>query len=196
METSPEPPGEGRWIIYQSQERPSWMYIQTVYNKVQTTENIQEQEGNIKLCQKTSKKASKVLESDSLDGWNQDKLVSERWKRKEQLRIQSSTSCVQHGGGRVMAANGTANSCLLIMWLLTEVSGWILRCIGLNSLLTFSQMLQNWEDGASQCRCIMILNVRCRKLKTLRNQRNKVFFNGRSQSPDLNPTEQLFSYWR
>ena len=63
-------------------------------------------------------------------------------KRKEQLRIQSSTSCVQHGGGRVMAANGTANSCLLIMWLLTEASGWILGRIGLYPLLTSRQTLE------------------------------------------------------
>lgn len=48
--------------------------IKRFYSKVQSTANIQEQEGIDFDWKHLFKKASKILESGSLDGWNQDKL--------------------------------------------------------------------------------------------------------------------------
>lgn len=45
--------------------------------------------------------------------------------------------------------------CVLMVWLLTEVTDWMLKCTGLYSLHIFSQMLNNWLDGASYCKMIM-----------------------------------------
>lgn len=80
----------------------------------------------------------------SLDTWNQDKLGLEWWEeksveeKKEQLMIQSTRPCVKHGGGSWQLLKLT-HWCLIFMWPVTELQEWILRCIGLESQLTFSQ---------------------------------------------------------
>lgn len=43
---------------------------------------------------------------------------------------------------------------LLVMSLLIEAAWWILKCTGQCSLLSLTQMLENWLDSALQCRWI------------------------------------------
>ena len=81
-----------------NQETDSWMQIQKVYNKLQITGNIQEQESQIQCL----KKASHVLESYSLDTWNQDKRKKKRRRKGAAHNPKHTTSCVKHGGGSII----------------------------------------------------------------------------------------------
>ena len=99
-------------------------------------------------------KASKVLESDSLDRWNQDKIESKWWKMKSlekerKLIIQS----IQHHISKIVKAALWHEYVWLPMeqahwlcycWQRSEVARWILRCIGRYSLLIFSQIIKKW----------------------------------------------------
>ena len=92
------------------------------------------------------RKASQVLESDLLDGGNRDKLVSED-KSLEKERNSRWSKAAHHVSNMVETGSWhgyvqlptEAYCCLLMMWLLMGASGWIMRCIGLYLLLTFSQ---------------------------------------------------------
>lgn len=79
---------------------------------------------------------------------------------KEELVVQSSSDDVSN---MVVAVLGLqmkqAHWCFLMMWQLAEVPRWILRCMGLNSLLKFIQNLLNWQSSASQYSWIMSLNI-------------------------------------
>ena len=53
---------------------------------LQQTGNIQKHEGQIRIHQKTSKKASQVLESNSSEGKNKDKLMNDEKSLERERR--------------------------------------------------------------------------------------------------------------
>lgn len=79
----------------------------------------------------------------TLRNWNNR--LGKVWRRGDIAHdLKQTTSSVKHGGGNVMAQACTTVSgagSLLIMWLLIEAKGWIVRYTELYSLLRFSQML-------------------------------------------------------
>ena len=75
---------------------------------MQITANVQEQKGRKRVCQKTSKKASRALESDSLGRRNPGKLVWDQQGEKSLVKdendgLKCSTSSVKRDGGSFMA---------------------------------------------------------------------------------------------
>ena len=86
---SQEYSGEGRRVIVQicNQEMPSWRWIQRLYSNKQKSQN----KFSRKIPKKNKIKASRVLDLDSLDRWNQDQLVSE-WREEKSLEKDGNNS--------------------------------------------------------------------------------------------------------
>lgn len=104
---------------------------------MQTTGNIHEQECQSRLCQKTSNKPSKLLQPEI-------NLYQNDVKRKSlEKEMNSWWSKAAHPGPNMAEAvlwdvwlpMERPHCCLLVMWLQTHGSGWILRRIELCSLL-------------------------------------------------------------
>lgn len=125
----------------------------------QTTGNTHEQKGQIRVSQKTweKKKKSQPSSGTRFFGQMKPRLTCTRimgrdecWESKEQLAIQSTLhhlsniveAMLRHV--HVWLPMELGRECLLMMWLLTEIAGCILKCIEPYYLLRFSQMLQNW----------------------------------------------------
>lgn len=94
---------------------------------------------------------------DSSQNGGKTKVRTKKWTVHD-LK-QTTDMSVRDGGGSghgyVWLTPDLGHSCLLMMWLLTEVTGWILKCIGLYSPFRFSQMMQNWLEAALQCKWVM-----------------------------------------
>ena len=78
--------------------------------------------------------------------------------------------------------------CLLVMWVLTEVARWILRCIGLHIQPNTPRLTEH----TSQYRWIYTAN----QTQDFWRQTNEILFIWPSQSADFNQVEQLSSYLR
>lgn len=128
------------------------MLIQRVYIKVQTTGYTQKQESQIRLCQKTCKKKKKVGQVCKWNLWifgNYDELLPEWWKTKSAGKERRGSWSEAHHAlcqtwwsqcyGMGMFGCQLNHWCLLMMWLVIEVAGWITKCTGLYSLLSFRQ---------------------------------------------------------
>lgn len=124
-----------------------WMEIQRVNNKVHTTGYTKEQQGQIRLCQKTSKWVCTVLKN--FFGQMTPRLRKSMEKEKiikisRMPRYLSNTVAVVWWR---WAANVTAGRSSRM------------KSTDLYSLLTFRQMLQNWSNSTpypALCKWIMI----------------------------------------
>lgn len=133
----------------------------------------QEREGLIRICLKASKR-------NSLDRWNQHELLPE-WKEnnmyKERISPWSKTYCAvcqtwwRQYHGYVWLPAEPGHFCLLMMWMLIEVAGWII-CAEDND----SGILQN-------------------KPKSLSRQGNRMFFNGQVSHLISTEWSMIISYW-
>lgn len=138
---------------------------------MKTTNYVQEQWGQIRLCQKPSKRVCTGLKIKSLDRWNNGTLVPGWWENGKSTENESDTTLsVKRGGGNVMAwlcmADGGTRSLVLTD---DEAEGWILKW--LYCLIIFSRMLLNWSYRS---------NLKVKKWYVLQWP---------DQSPDLKPTE-------
>lgn len=76
------PGGRCMCVKVKNQEKTSPEWIKRVHHKMWTIGEPQKQEGQIRVCQTTSKKAFTVLEQHPLDRWDKDQLVPEWWEEK------------------------------------------------------------------------------------------------------------------
>ncbi len=173
------------YVCPSQQSREDFTRVNTEGSPQDVNHEPQKQEGQIRVCQTTSKKAF----SSGTTSYGQMRPRStctrvmgreEYGEGKELLTILSipphqwSMVVVVSWRGHVWLPVELVLLYLLMMWLLTKAAGWILKCFGQYYLLIFRQMLQNSLDGASQCRWTITQSIL------------------QSQSPDLNPIERAF----
>lgn len=123
------------------QTRDSFIYVQRVHNKVKTTCNTEEQEGQNRLCQKKSEKS--LLSFGARIFWSMKlRLISTRWK-KEKCGEEKIWLMMQNRGAqnvdRLLDRKGSAGTShavqnvskilvyhLFSVWYLVDIQWWII----------------------------------------------------------------------
>ncbi len=163
-------------------------------------------QGQVRLWQKTSKKARPLLEKQSLDGRNKDQPVPEWRKEKSMAKAWNSswskhtTSSVKHGGAvwcmSCMASSGTG--LLVFSDDETEDRGSLINSKVYSDILS-AQIQSNAAKLIGRRLIIQMDDNQEHTAKTTQEFLKVKKWNilqWPSQSPDLNPIEQHFTRWR